>query len=71
MRFVVAEDITEQRHLHARLLQLAHHDALTGLPNRTLFAQRMNRAFATARAKGHRAAIIVSIVGLGTRFMNL
>jgi diguanylate cyclase (GGDEF)-like protein/PAS domain S-box-containing protein len=58
MRFVVAEDITEQRHLHAHLLQLAHHDALTGLPNRILLEQRMNRGFATARAEGHRAAII-------------
>jgi diguanylate cyclase (GGDEF)-like protein/PAS domain S-box-containing protein len=55
---VVAQDITEQRHLHAHLLQLAHHDALTGLPNRTLLEKRMNRVFATALAEAHRAAII-------------
>ena len=56
--FVVAEDITERRHLHAQLVKLAHHDALTGLPNRTLLAQRMKHGFAAARERGHRAAII-------------
>jgi len=58
IRFVVAEDITEQRYLHAHLLQLAHHDALTGLPNRILLEKRINRVFATALAQGHRAGII-------------
>jgi diguanylate cyclase (GGDEF)-like protein/PAS domain S-box-containing protein len=57
-KFVVAEDITERRHLHAQLVKLAHHDALTGLPNRTLLGQRMNQGFASARERGHRAAII-------------
>jgi PAS domain S-box-containing protein len=30
-RFVVAEDVTERRHAHAHLFQLAHHDGLTGI----------------------------------------
>jgi diguanylate cyclase (GGDEF)-like protein/PAS domain S-box-containing protein len=56
--FVVAEDVTESSYLQAHLLQLAHHDGLTGLPNRILLEQRMSQAFATAQQRGHRAAII-------------
>jgi diguanylate cyclase (GGDEF)-like protein/PAS domain S-box-containing protein len=57
-RYVVAEDVTERMHLHAQLLQLAHHDGLTGLPNRLLLEQRMNEGLAEARRCNHRAAII-------------
>ncbi len=57
-RYVVAEDITERLQLHARLLQLAHHDALTGLPNRLAFEQRMKQSLTAAIEQGHRAAII-------------
>lgn len=58
VRLVIAEDVTERRHLHERLLQLAHHDALTGLPNRILLEQRTNQALTSARTNSHRAAII-------------
>ncbi len=57
-RYVVAEDVSERMHLHAQLLQLAHHDGLTGLPNRLLLEQRMNEGMAEARRRNHRAAII-------------
>ena len=33
----------------ARIEQLAHYDSLTGLPNRSLLADRLDRLFATAR----------------------
>ena len=56
--FVVAEDVTESRYLQAHLLELAHHDGLTGLPNRLLLEQRMSQALAAAQERGHRAAII-------------
>ncbi len=46
--FVVAEDVTERRILQEQLFQMAHHDALTGLPNRTLLEQRMSEVFTTA-----------------------
>jgi diguanylate cyclase (GGDEF)-like protein/PAS domain S-box-containing protein len=40
------EDITEQRRLTERLRHQATHDALTDLPNRTLFSERLERALA-------------------------
>jgi diguanylate cyclase (GGDEF)-like protein/PAS domain S-box-containing protein len=57
-RFVVAEDITERRNLHEQLLRMAHHDSLTGLPNRTLLEQRMVQAFSGAKERDHRSAVI-------------
>ncbi len=38
------EDITEQRQAEARIAYMAHHDALTGLPNRTLLHERLDEA---------------------------
>lgn len=42
----------------AELAHLAHHDALTGLPNRTLLADRMQQAVARARRSGQRMALL-------------
>lgn len=38
----IARDITEKQKLEEKLLQLSHHDALTGLYNRTYFEEKMN-----------------------------
>jgi diguanylate cyclase (GGDEF)-like protein len=38
------EDVTEQREAAARIAYLAHHDALTGLPNRVMLRERLNEA---------------------------
>ncbi|NJO33154.1 MAG: EAL domain-containing protein [Rhodospirillales bacterium] len=38
------EDITEQRQAEAKIAYMAHHDALTGLPNRTLLHERLDQA---------------------------
>ncbi|WP_029391448.1 putative bifunctional diguanylate cyclase/phosphodiesterase [Streptomyces xiaopingdaonensis] len=42
------EDITERRLLHLRLRYEATHDELTGLPNRTLFAERLERVLGSS-----------------------
>ncbi|WP_027405112.1 EAL domain-containing protein [Aquaspirillum serpens] len=41
-------DITQRKLAEERLHFLANHDALTGLPNRTLFMERMNQGLAAA-----------------------
>jgi diguanylate cyclase (GGDEF)-like protein len=43
------EDITERRQADARLAHMAHHDALTDLPNRVLFHEKLAEALAHAR----------------------
>ncbi|MDH1575454.1 sensor domain-containing protein [Pseudomonas sp. GD03746] len=45
----VAEDATEELAAHAQIHHMAHHDALTGLPNRTLFNERLKQAL----VRGH------------------
>jgi len=43
------QDITEQRRSEAKIAHMAHHDALTGLPNRTLLDERLEHAVAHAK----------------------
>jgi diguanylate cyclase (GGDEF)-like protein len=38
------QDITERRHTEEKVLELAYHDSLTGLPNRKLFSDRLQIA---------------------------
>ncbi|CAH2602408.1 protein of unknown function [Rhodovastum atsumiense] len=42
----VVIDVTERREADAHIAHLAHHDALTGLPNRVLFRERLDEALA-------------------------
>ncbi|MGR9108968.1 MAG: diguanylate cyclase domain-containing protein, partial [Gammaproteobacteria bacterium] len=59
MRYVVAlSDITALRQAEERLVQLAYHDPLTGLPNRQLFNDRLERALARARRDSLTAALM-------------
>jgi len=53
-RFIAThEDISDQRRAETSAAFSAHHDALTGLPNRVLFDDRVNKALdLAARGKG-------------------
>ncbi len=55
----LAEDVTEQRRLSERVSYLAYHDELTGLPNRTLFLDRMQQALLVARRGRRPVALLV------------
>ncbi|MGD0107310.1 MAG: EAL domain-containing protein [Rhodopila sp.] len=54
---VTLEDITEHRQVEARIAHMAHHDALTGLPNRVLFHERLAEAVARGR-RGETSAVL-------------
>ena len=54
----VARDISERRHAQQRLKHLASYDALTGLPNRTLFFQNLREAIELAQDKAWRVAVL-------------
>jgi diguanylate cyclase (GGDEF)-like protein/PAS domain S-box-containing protein len=51
-------DVTEQRKLEDELKHQAFHDALTGLPNRLLFQDRISQQLAAARRDGTTAGVL-------------
>lgn len=51
-------DVTERVQQAQRIEELAYFDVLTGLPNRALFADRMDRCIADARRHGTRFALL-------------
>lgn len=55
---VVLEDISDRKHMEQELVRLAGHDALTGLPNRLLFHDRLTKALAGARRTGLQVALM-------------
>lgn len=55
----VGRDITERKAYEEQLRHLAFHDALTGLPNRVLFHDRLDQAILTARREGATVAVLL------------
>lgn len=53
-----ARDVSERRRAEERLVHQAFHDPLTGLPNRALFLDRLERALARAARAGYAAALL-------------
>ncbi|MGH8445213.1 MAG: sensor domain-containing protein [Solimonas sp.] len=59
----IAVDISERVEAEQRLQQLAHYDALTGLPNRVMLQDRLQQAWLAAQQRGSRL--------LGVLFLDL
>ena len=55
---VAVRDLRARQAAEARIRFLAHHDALTGLPNRASFNERLEREFQTHRRKGDTFAVL-------------
>jgi diguanylate cyclase (GGDEF)-like protein/PAS domain S-box-containing protein len=53
----LAMDVTERKEHERQLERIAHYDALTGMPNRVLLADRMKQALAHAQREQGRLAV--------------
>ena len=54
----VIRDITERKEAERRLMRMAHYDALTDLPNRTLFAKTLSKTLTRAKGRGGSIALL-------------
>ncbi|MGD9892417.1 MAG: putative bifunctional diguanylate cyclase/phosphodiesterase [Dehalococcoidia bacterium] len=59
MHFIAQfQDITERKQLQEEITYQAYHDALTGLPNRTYFVDRLKTALVHAGERGSAVAVL-------------
>jgi diguanylate cyclase (GGDEF)-like protein len=66
---VIVRDITERKLTEQRIFHMAHHDELTGLPNRSLIRDRLNHAILEAGRK--RNAVALAFIDLdGFKLVN-
>jgi diguanylate cyclase (GGDEF)-like protein/PAS domain S-box-containing protein len=55
------EDVTERKQLDERIAHMAHHDALTDLPNRVLFREQLDAALETISPGEQLAVLYIDI----------
>ena len=56
--FAVTTDITEHKLTEEHIRRMAHHDSLTGLPNRLLFNDRLEQAISLAKRDSRQFALL-------------
>jgi diguanylate cyclase (GGDEF)-like protein/PAS domain S-box-containing protein len=54
----IFSDVSERKEAEARIHHLAHHDALTDLPNRVLLQDRLDQAILLSRRSNRRTAVL-------------
>lgn len=54
----LCQDVTQRRERDAYIQYIAHHDPLTGLPNRALFRDRLEQAITLARRSHRRVSVL-------------
>jgi len=57
-RMTVVRDVSDRKEAEARIHFLAHHDVLTGLPNRALLMDRLEFILASARRRDSKAGVL-------------
>jgi len=55
---IVSIDITDRKHAQAKMEFMAHHDALTGLPNRLQLVERLEHELSRAERHGYYGAVL-------------
>jgi diguanylate cyclase (GGDEF)-like protein/PAS domain S-box-containing protein len=54
----ISRDVTDRKRAEEQIQHMAHHDALTGLPNRVLLMDRLGQAIAKAERDGTAVSVI-------------
>lgn len=54
----IVRDVTERKQIEQQIRHLAHHDHLTGLPNRALFLDQLERAILLAKRKHYKIGVL-------------
>jgi diguanylate cyclase (GGDEF)-like protein/PAS domain S-box-containing protein len=58
MRMTIVRDLRDRQAAQERIHHLAHHDMLTGLPNRMSFMEQLDHRLIAAKARGSRLALL-------------